>query len=190
MRADLRHLTCLFSLLLGTGGFVLAAPAPGSEVPASLTTATQTPAAKPAPSPPQPIQIEADRAEITEQSGVSLYTGNVNLKQGDLEMQGDRLEIRRDSKTGEINAVLTGKQASLRQPTETGEIVKARADRINYLSRDKSLDLQGTAEFERGRDRISGQSIRYDANAKKILASGPNQAGKRVQIIIQPGQTE
>jgi lipopolysaccharide export system protein LptA len=137
----------------------------------------------------QPIQIEADRAEITEQSGVSVYSGRVSLKQGDLEMEGERLEIQRDGKTGDIKAVLTGKPAVLRQPTEAGEMVNARAERINYRSRDKSLDLQGRAEFVRGRDRVSGQSIRYDANAKKLLASGPGSAGGRVQIVIQPEQS-
>lgn len=136
--------------------------------------------------PQQPIQIEADRAEITQQSGTSIYSGRVNLKQGDLEMQGERLEIQRDSQSGELKAVLTGKPAQLRQPVEGGEVVNARADRINYQSNDKSLDLQGNALYERGRDRVSGQSIRYDANAKKLLASGPNQGGGRVQIIIQP----
>ncbi len=163
---------------------------------AAPTVAAQTaaPAAntgtKTTPTRQQPIQIEADRAEITEQSGISIYSGRVSLKQGDLEMLGDRLEIRRDGKTGDIQSVLTGKPATLRQPTETGEMVNARAERINYQSRDKSLDLQGGAEFVRGRDRVSGQSIRYDANAKKLLASGPGRGGERVQIIIQPGQTE
>jgi lipopolysaccharide export system protein LptA len=138
--------------------------------------------------PRQPIRIEADRAEITEQTGVSVYSGRVSLKQGDLEMQGERLEIRRDGRSGEIHALLTGKPAVLRQPTETGEMVNARAERIDYRSRDKSLDLQGNAEFVRGRDRVSGQSIRYDANAKKLLASGPGARGGRVQIVIEPQQ--
>lgn len=172
MHADSRCSLILLPLLLAATGLAGAAPA------------TQEA------SRPQPIQIEADRAEITEQSGVSLYSGRVSLKQGDLQMEGERLEIRRDSKTGDIQAVLTGKPATLRQPTDTGEMVNARAERINYLSSDKSLDLQGGAEFVRGRDRVSGQSIRYDANAKKILASGPNQSGQRVQIVIQPGESE
>lgn len=138
----------------------------------------------------QPIQIEADRAEITEQSGVSVYSGSVTLKQGDLEMAGDRLEIRRDSETGNILALLSGKPAVLNQPTETGEMVKASANRIDYNSSNKSLDLQGNAQYARGRDRVSGQNIRYDANAKKLLATGPNREGERVQIIIQSDQTE
>lgn len=156
--------------------------------PAAAQAQTRSTGAQASPTRQQPIQIEADRAEITEQSGVSVYSGRVSLKQGDLEMQADRLEIQRDGKTGDIKAVLTGKPATLRQPTETGEMVNARAERIDYNSRDKSLDLQGGAEYVRGRDRVSGQSIRYDANAKKLLASGPGSTGGRVQIIIQPEQ--
>ncbi len=185
MHADLPRLITALSVLLLTSGLATAAP----EAKPPAAPATKTAPAK-ASAPAQPIQIEANRAEITEQSGVSVYSGNVSLKQGDLDMQGERLEIRRDSNSGEINAVLTGNPATLRQPTDTGEIVKARANRINYQSSDKSLDLQGAAEYERGRDRISGQSIRYDANTKKLLASGPNKAGERVQIIIQPSQAE
>lgn len=136
----------------------------------------------------QPIQIEADRAEITEQTGVSVYSGNVNLTQGDLEMEAERLEIRREGGNGDIYALLTGSPARLRQPTEGGETVKATAQRIEYRSGDRSINLQGNAEFVRGRDRVSGQSIRYDANARKLQASGPGTDGGRVQIIIQPGE--
>lgn len=135
----------------------------------------------------QPIQIEADRAEITEQSGVSVYSGKVNLTQGDLVMQGERLEVRRDSATGNLTAVLTGAPATLRQPTDAGEMVNAKASRIDYVSAEQTIALRGDAEFVRGRDRVSGQSIRYDANEKKLLASGgAGGTGGRVQIIIQP----
>lgn len=167
MRPDLRFLLVLASLV----------PASALQAQTAATGNAQ-----------QPIQIEADRAEITEQSGVSVYSGQVSLKQGDLEMQGERLEIRRDSKTGDIQAQLSGSPAVLKQPTEAGEMVNARATRIDYNSRDKSLDLQGNAEYVRGRDRVTGQSIRYDANAKKLLATGPNRQGGRVQIVIEPGQ--
>ena len=167
MRPDFRQLMLVMPLLLTV-------PVHGAAEPAA----------------PAPIQIEADRAEITEQSGVSVYSGRVSLKQGDLEMEGERLEIRRDRKTGDILAVLSGKPAVLRQPTDTGEMVNARAERIDYNSSSRSLDLQGGAEFVRGRDRVSGQSIRYDANAKKLLATGPSSGGGRVQITIQPEQTD
>jgi lipopolysaccharide export system protein LptA len=169
----------LLPLLLAAGGALAqtgTATPPASDGAARSTT------------PRQPIRIEADRAEITDQTGVSVYSGRVSLRQGDLEMEGERLEIRRDGASGEIHAVLSGKPAVLRQPTETGEMVNARAERIDYRSRDKSLDLQGSAEFVRGRDRVSGQSIRYDANARKLLASGPNSGGGRVQIVIEPQQ--
>lgn len=143
----------------------------------------------------QPIQIEADRAEMTEQSGVSVYSGKVNLTQGDLVMQGERLEVRRESSTGNLTAVLTGSPATLRQPTDAGEMVNAKATRIDYVSAEKSIALQGNAEFVRGRDRVNGQSIRYDANAKKLLASGGGAGGTgpgggRVQIIIQPDENK
>jgi lipopolysaccharide export system protein LptA len=167
MCPDLRSSLLILPLLLAGIGSASAAPAAGTP-------------------PSAPIQIEADRAEIAERSGVSVYSGRVSLRQGDLEMEGDRLEIRRDGNTGSIHALLSGKPALLRQPTDTGEMVNARANRIDYRSRDRSLDLQGNAEFVRGRDRVSGQSIRYDANAKKLLATGPSRSGGRVQITIQP----
>ncbi len=167
----------LLPLLLATGDAL--AQTAATTPPASDGAARST-------APRQPIRIEADRAEITDQSGVSVYSGRVSLKQGDLEMEGERLEIRRDGGSGEIHAVLSGKPAVLRQPSATGEMVNARAERIDYRSRDKSLDLQGNAEFVRGRDRVSGQNIRYDANARKLLASGPNAGGGRVQIVIEP----
>jgi lipopolysaccharide export system protein LptA len=166
MSPEFRVLLLSLTLVLAATGAVAAAPA---------TRNAQ-----------QPIQIEADRAEITEQSGVSVYSGRVNLRQGDLAMEGERLEIRRDGNSGEIHALLTGSPAILTQPTDTGEMVNARAQRIDYRSRDRSIDLQGNAEFIRGRDRVSGQNIRYDAGARKLQATGPGSGNGRVQIIIQP----
>lgn len=151
-----------------------------------LASGAASPAIAAPPDAPAPIQIEADRADITEQSGASVYSGNVSLRQGDLEMEGERLEISRDGEQGEIRALLTGNPARLTQPTDQGETVNARAQRIEYQSRTRSIDLKGDAEFVRGRDRVSGQSIRYDASARKLQASGPSPGGSRVRIVIQP----
>ena len=41
----------------------------------------------------QPIQIEADAAELDDASGITVYTGNVLVTQGTMRLWGNRLTI-------------------------------------------------------------------------------------------------
>lgn len=159
----------------------------------AATAVAQPPPAATAPRPAKPesrlqlprgpIKITAERADL-ERREVALYRGNVKLTSADVELSGDRLELRQPAK-GVVTAVLTGSPARLRHKgAADAPPVTASAGRIVYDTRTAIVELSGGAQLERGSDTVSSQSIRYDLAARRISAQGA--AGDQVQIVIEP----
>lgn len=120
-----------------------------------------------------PIQIEADRAELDEQSGTGVYIGNVALIRGELKMLGERLEVRRDEQGDGVTAVLTGQPATVERPgNESQEGIDAQAKKVEYSTAQRLLTLSGAAMIERGKSSMSGEIIRYVLDENRIEAGG------------------
>ncbi len=58
------------------------------------------------------LTVDADRAELDESQGYSVYSGNVQLQQQGIDLTGDRLTIRRPS-NGQLRATMEGQPARL-----------------------------------------------------------------------------
>lgn len=135
-----------------------------------------------------PINIEADSAELKEE--FSVYTGRVRLSQGGMVLQGDRLVVRKGT-GGNFSLSLSGHPASIYQPPETkgGEPIQGRANKIDYGSGQEILELRGNATIDRGGEKISGDSIRYNVKARRTLVNNTSgSSGGRVKITLQPGK--
>lgn len=138
--------------------------------------------------PTGPVTVTADRAEWVK-GGAMLYSGNVAMASDTLTMKGDRLELRQ-KQAGQFEAILSGAPARLdhaggRAPD--GEIappVSAQAKTLYYDSATAMVQLSGGSHLTRGSDEITGDSIHYDVNARRIRASGGE--GGQVRIVIQP----
>ena len=60
-----------------------------------------------------PIAVEADSLELRERANISIYEGNVSLRQGSLEIEADRLVIHFDD-NGDLQLMeMTGAPARL-----------------------------------------------------------------------------
>lgn len=130
-----------------------------------------------------PIQIEADRAEVSQRTGESVYTGDVVLTRGALTLRGQRLTVTRGD-SGRIHAVLTGEPARIERDRDGEDPVRGHARKLTYDAGGEMLELTGEAYIERGGNDVRGESIRHD------LASGRTEADRgedeRVRITIQP----
>lgn len=135
----------------------------------------------------QPIHIEADHAEYSDKTGISTYTGKVMLTQGDLVLHGDKLTVTRNKKSGNIEAALVGKPATLTKAADTqnAEPVNGHSKRMEYDSTDAVVVLRGAAFVKRGGDTISGETIRHHLNTARTEAQRADN-GERVKITIQP----
>ena len=134
----------------------------------------------------EPLHINARSVEANEKTGVAIYTGDVQARQGRLSIRADRLEIRtRDHKTEFIRA--TGKPAKLdQQAGAQTEEIHAEANRIDYHVLDKKLDMMGNVSVRRTQDLFTGDVLHYDINRKSLNAAGDEKNDGRVHAVIQP----
>ena len=136
----------------------------------------------------QPMNLEADSVSIDEQTGVSLYEGNVVITQGSLKLWADRLWIhRRDGKTHKF--ISEGQPTRFRQLTDDQQEVKGRALRAEfYVDRDELL-LFDEALLEQGADQFRSDRIVYNRANSQVRAGASADGKQRVRVIIEPDQT-
>lgn len=140
----------------------------------------------------QPIQIQADSAELNEGKGVAVYDGNVILEQGSLIIRSHTLTVFTEQK--KVNRVLaTGAPATYQQKLEEDKPeVKAQANVIEYHPRSNTLVLTEGALLTQGENQFQGQRIEYDINKQILSAVGntsTDNSGKnkqRVKMILPP----
>jgi len=132
----------------------------------------------------KPANIEADRAEIDRAEGVAHYYGDAVFTQGTLRVTGDRITIHAPGSQLE-RAEAEGKPATLRQQTNAGRTVRARARRIDYASEAQRITLVGDAEVLRGGERFEAHRIVYFTATDRVEARGGASRG-RVHIRMEP----
>lgn len=127
----------------------------------------------------QPVNIEADSAELSQQAGQTIYRGHVKLSQGSLKITADEIVISVSEGTLKT-LVATGQQATLSQLIDPEKpIVAATANTINYDIAAESLLLEGNANIEHGESRVEGNRLEYFIKDEKV------QAEERVRMTIQ-----
>lgn len=142
----------------------------------------------------KPMVIEADKpATVDMQRQLIVFSGNVQIAQGSLQIRADRLEVR-ESPDGSRSASATGgpgRPVSFRQKRDgVEEFVEGAAERIDFDGRADVLKLSGSAQVRRLRgtlvaDEISGQVITWDNNTEvfNVEGAGP---GSRVRAVLSP----
>ncbi|WGL17976.1 lipopolysaccharide transport periplasmic protein LptA [Microbulbifer bruguierae] len=134
----------------------------------------------------QPVKVSADKLEANRSKNLSVYSGNVVITQGSLQIRADRVEVHGSVK-GEINKVIaTGTPAHFQQQVEEStNPVKARAKRIEFQVTNDALQLTGEAFVDRDGNTLSAERIDYDLNSEQMQAQGQSEK-KRVEMIWKP----
>ncbi|MDA3919211.1 MAG: lipopolysaccharide transport periplasmic protein LptA [Salinisphaera sp.] len=139
-----------------------------------------------------PINIEANQANYSQQSGVSVYTGNVHMIRGGLTLTGDKLVVTRVNDHGNLKAVLTGSPAHIdkKPDSDSAERVTGHASQIEYTNSNAQLVLRGNAEVDRGGDQVRGQIITHDLDTDRTIAKSGSGDNDRVHVTIQADQAD
>ena len=138
----------------------------------------------------QPINIEADRATLNEETGTSVYEGNVILRQGTIVAQGAKMTVQlKDSSIDTL--VLTGDPATYRQRRDGEQSDRqAEAARIEFHARDDRVILLENARVWQAEDKeLRSDRIVFDLKSNTVDA-GSNKPGERVRITLQPGKQD
>lgn len=141
----------------------------------------------------KPVNLEADKVTIDDAKKIAVFQGNVVLRQGTLEIRGDRMEVRQD-KDGFKYGTTWGNRAYFRQKREGfNEYIEGWAERLEYDGRAETMKMFKRAEVKRGHDEVRGNFISYDAKADfyQVIGGGTKAAGAkgsagRVRAVIQP----
>ena len=141
----------------------------------------------------KPMTIEADSVEIDDKKGLTVYRGNVDVRQGTLHVKGDTLVI--EKVNGEVKIVtVIGKPATYRQrPDNKKQDVTAKASKLQLYPKRNLVRLEREARVVQEGNIYTGNIIEYD-NKKDIIKMkgniGATDTGKktkgRVRMTIQP----
>lgn len=137
----------------------------------------------------QPVNIEADQVTVDDAKQTSVFTGNVIVTQGTMQLRADRLVVKHDE-TGFRHGTAYGKQAYFRQKRSGyDDYVEGFGDRIEYDAGKETLELYVRARIKRGEDEVRGSEITYNAITEQYRVTGGKDSaaeGGRVRAIIQP----
>ncbi len=133
----------------------------------------------------QPIQLEADRAQLNQQTGISVYEGNVVIVQGSMRLAADTATVYlQNGSFQRMEAV--GKPVNLRyKPAANKEEIQGVSQRVDYNVTTAQIVMTTNAKITQGQDVFTGDRIEYSLNDDLVKAQGGAKGG-RVQFTIQP----
>ena len=136
-----------------------------------------------------PLNIEADKLEMHEKDGTSIYHGNVKITKGSLKITGDKIVI--ENKNGKLHKIkINGKPATFYQLNDLNETISAESHFMDYKANTGILELKQKALLLKSKNRFSSEHIIYDTLKDIVKAGKQNSAttqeAPRVKITIYP----
>lgn len=143
-----------------------------------------------------PIQIEAGKAEILDQSKRVVYSSNVDVVQGDARLQSDVLTINFEGTESQGSGGIGGGFGAIDNMNAVGNVhyvtqdLKARGDNATYTAATDTVFMTGNVILARGEDIAQGECLTLEIGAgKSTLGCGENGPGnERVIIQINPAE--
>ena len=133
----------------------------------------------------QPIRITADQALRDEKQGFTVYSGNVNMDQGTLHIDADRITVYHMEEEAD-RIVAEGSPAHLQQQPEPEKpLVHAEARVIEYFKAEDRVQLRQAAKIEQEGSIVTGDTIDYFITEQLVRAdSDQADTGSRVEVVI------
>lgn len=138
-----------------------------------------------------PIYLEADGAELDDLKATSIYTGNVYVQQGDMELWADEVTVHHYPDRQPERVIALGAPAKFRQQVEgdsEDQIVKGESLRMEYEAKKNEITLIDQALVYQGDDTFRSDRIVYDRAKATVKAGARVQGKERVKITINPSK--
>jgi lipopolysaccharide export system protein LptA len=140
----------------------------------------------------KPTVIDSDTLSHDEQRQVTVFTGNVVLTKGTLNLRGDRMELWQDD-AGNYYGLVNGRPARFRQKREgVNEFIEGESLTLDYDGKTETVVLIGNAimrrlEGDALKDQVSGDRLTYNNVTERYrVESGAEQA--RSRMFLMPGK--
>jgi lipopolysaccharide export system protein LptA len=146
-----------------------------------------------------PINIEADHMSSTEKTNSVLFSGDVYVEQGDLEIKSDKMTVfygdpeQKDGKkpvktTQQIEKLICSGNVKLTREGWLGT-----ADKMVYFAKKRQVVLSGNAQAWQDQNKVAGEKIVYymDEGRSEVIGGSVTVGGekkttekKRVKMTI------
>lgn len=137
----------------------------------------------------QPIAIEADQGSLDQKNKITIFSGNVMIKQGSLNIRAANVRVSQDNK-GNQTMQAQGGPVKFGQQLENKGYIEGQGSKVEYTSANGIVKLSGNAQIKRGGDIARGEIISYNTRTEVYTVLGSKAAGtksgRRVSVIIQP----
>ncbi len=135
----------------------------------------------------QEIRIASDSAFMDKLQGQLVYTGNVEMIQGTLNIQADRITLIRND-DGLQKVIAEGKPARYEQTIIANEgKTQAYGETIIFHTSNEELILLKNAGLEKQGNVFAGEKIVYLMKEQRIKADS-QASDSRIRMVIQPKQ--
>ncbi|WP_172116311.1 lipopolysaccharide transport periplasmic protein LptA [Halomonas hibernica] len=138
-----------------------------------------------------PIEVEADQLDLDQRAGTAVYSGDVNIRQGNMQLRGDRVEIIRND-AGELSrAIATGERAYLRNQLDDQDApMEGWARRVVYHVAERRVELIDQAELTQAGDQFTGGRLEYFIDREVVQARSDvnGSESQRIRMTLQPAQ--
>lgn len=138
-----------------------------------------------------PIEVEADQLDLDQRAGTAVYSGDVNIRQGNMQLRGDRVEIIRND-AGELSrAIATGERAYLRNQLDDQDApMEGWARRVVYHVAERRVELIDQAELTQAGDQFTGGRLEYFIDREVVQARSDVNGSEpqRIRMTLQPAQ--
>lgn len=129
----------------------------------------------------QTLRISAEKQEIDLKQDVVVYSGDVKLVQGTLEITADKIRVRRDKNQEPESFTAEGNPARYQQQPEEGKpIIHAEAGTIDYNAKTEQLTLDKNVSIEQNGSVTKAGHVDYDIKSQTAKFSGTG----RVETVI------
>lgn len=135
----------------------------------------------------EPITLESDSGFFDDKEGVSIYTGDVIIIQGNLRLDADKVVVYMDDKREIHEIIATGNLVKVKQTADEGEEdLHGKGLTINYQPTQRLLVMTGKAVLWQGGNKTASEYIEYDLDSEVIKAGDRKLSDKRVHVTLQP----
>lgn len=133
----------------------------------------------------QPVYIDSDSQHLDMKSNKVTFVGDVQLKQGSININADKVVVFRSQSDGAIQRIEGyGKLATFSQLTDDGKTLYGEAEELEYDMPKDMLIMVRKAMLSQDGSEIRGSKIDYHISSQKLVAdSGKND---RVSTILLP----
>ena len=140
----------------------------------------------------QPINITSATQEADLNKNIAIFTGDVVITQGSIEIHADRVEVYKavPEKKQTTHIIAYGKPATFHQVQDDGKPVDALGKKLAYDVDRKVVDIVGDGQVKQLNSQINAENITYGLEKGQLTANckGGSGCGKtqRVTAVIDP----